>query len=38
VAVVEPNGTLTVELHDRIGEVLERLRRIEERLDATPGR
>jgi len=33
-AVVEPNGALTVELHDRIGEVLERLRRIEERLDS----
>lgn len=32
--VVEPNGALTFELHDRIGEVLERLRRIEERLDA----
>ncbi|HZD37150.1 MAG TPA: YetF domain-containing protein [Actinomycetes bacterium] len=31
-AVVEPNGTLTVELHDRLGEVLERLRRIEQRL------
>jgi uncharacterized membrane protein YcaP (DUF421 family) len=36
-AVIEPNGALTVELHDRIGEVLERLRRIEERLDSTPG-
>src|SRR5262245_20089932 len=31
-AVVEPNGALTVELHDRIGEVLERLGRIEARL------
>ena len=28
-AVIEPNGALTVELHDRIGEVLERLRRLE---------
>jgi uncharacterized membrane protein YcaP (DUF421 family) len=37
-AVVEPNGALTVELHDRIGEVLERLRRIEERLPSSgPG-
>jgi uncharacterized membrane protein YcaP (DUF421 family) len=36
-AVLEANGTLTVELHDRIGEVLERLRRIEERLDSSPG-
>jgi uncharacterized membrane protein YcaP (DUF421 family) len=34
-AVVEPSGALTVELHDRIGEVLERLRRIEDRLDST---
>jgi uncharacterized membrane protein YcaP (DUF421 family) len=33
-AVLEPNGALTVELHDRMGEVLERLRRIEARLDA----
>jgi uncharacterized membrane protein YcaP (DUF421 family) len=33
-AVVEPNGALTVELHDRIGEVLKRLRRIEQRIDA----
>ncbi len=31
-AVLEPNGALTVELHDRIGEVLERLARIEARL------
>jgi uncharacterized membrane protein YcaP (DUF421 family) len=36
-AVVEPNGALTVELHDRMGEVLERLRRIEERLDSSRG-
>jgi uncharacterized membrane protein YcaP (DUF421 family) len=36
-AVVEPNGTLTVELHDRMGEILERLRRIEERLDSSRG-
>jgi uncharacterized membrane protein YcaP (DUF421 family) len=35
-AVLEPNGALTVELHDRMGEVLERLRRIEARLDS-PG-
>lgn len=35
--VLEPNGTLTVELHDRIAEVLERLRRIEERMDSTSG-
>jgi uncharacterized membrane protein YcaP (DUF421 family) len=34
-AVLEPNGALTVELHDRIGEVLERLRRIEARLDSS---
>ena len=33
-AVLEPTGALTVELHDRIGEVLERLRRIEARLDS----
>ena len=33
-AVLEPNGALTVELHDRMGEVIERLRRIEARLDA----
>jgi uncharacterized membrane protein YcaP (DUF421 family) len=36
-AVLEPNGALTVELHDRMGEVLERLRRIEERLDSQGG-
>jgi uncharacterized membrane protein YcaP (DUF421 family) len=34
-AVVEPSGALTVELHDRVGEVLERLRRIEARLDSS---
>lgn len=28
-AVIEPSGALTVELHDRMGEVLERLGRIE---------
>lgn len=36
-AVMEPNGALTVELHDRMGEVLERLRRIETRLDSPAG-
>jgi uncharacterized membrane protein YcaP (DUF421 family) len=35
-AVLEPTGALTVELHDRIGEVLERLGRIEARLDSKP--
>jgi uncharacterized membrane protein YcaP (DUF421 family) len=33
-AVVEPSGALTVELHDRIGEVLERLRRLEAAVGA----
>jgi len=36
--VVEPSAALTVELNDRIGEVLERLRRIEARLGSSGGR
>ena len=35
-AVIEPSGALTVELHDRMGEVLERLGRIE--AEVTAGR
>ncbi|HEV8653710.1 MAG TPA: YetF domain-containing protein [Actinomycetes bacterium] len=31
---LEPNGALTVEPHDHLGEILKRLRRIEAKLDA----
>jgi uncharacterized membrane protein YcaP (DUF421 family) len=34
--VLESSGALTVEQHDQLGEVLERVRRIEARLAATP--